>query len=145
VTLPLHDHILTRLTSTGADQHPWSLLILAALEGPQALADYLGGSRAITPPAKPRGKAKTKPADTSALEPPGVYLGAITVSGFRGIGPATTLPLHPGPGLTLVVGRKRLRQVELRRRRRGAAHRHQPALGRAHQGVEAGLAQPASG
>ena len=100
-----HDHILTRLTSTGADQHPWSLLILAALDGPQALADYLGGSRAITPPAKPRGKAKTKPADTSAIEPPGVYLGAITVSGFRGIGPATTLPLHPGPGLTLVVGR----------------------------------------
>ena len=34
-----------------------------------------------------------------------MYLGAITVSGFRGIGPATTLPLHPGPGLTLVVGR----------------------------------------
>jgi hypothetical protein len=101
----LHHHILTRLTSTGADQHPWSLLILAALDGPQALADYLGGSRAITPPAKPRGKAKAKSADTSAVEPPGVYLGAITVSGFRGIGPATTLPLHPGPGLTLVVGR----------------------------------------
>ena len=34
-----------------------------------------------------------------------VYLGAITVAGFRGIGPATTLPLHPGLGLTLVVAR----------------------------------------
>ncbi len=40
-----------------------------------------------------------------SIEPPGVYLGAITVAGFRGIGPATTLPLQPGPGLTLVVGR----------------------------------------
>ena len=48
MTPTLHDHILSRLTSTGADQHPWSLLILAALDGPQALADYLGGSRAIT-------------------------------------------------------------------------------------------------
>jgi hypothetical protein len=57
MTPQLHDHILTRLTSTGADQHPWSLLILAALDGPQALADYFGGSRAITPPARPRGKA----------------------------------------------------------------------------------------
>ncbi len=27
------------------------------------------------------------------------------MAGFRGIGPATTLPLQPGPGLTLVVGR----------------------------------------
>ena len=32
-------------------------------------------------------------------------MGAITVTGFRGVGPSCTLPLHPGPGLTLVVGR----------------------------------------
>ena len=88
VTFLLTDHILTRLTSTGAgaDQHPWSLLILTTLDGPQALAGYLGGSRAINPPAKPRGKAQTKSADTPVTEPPGVYLDAITVSGFRGIG-----------------------------------------------------------
>ena len=106
MTSLLAGHILSRLTSTGADQHPWSLLILAALDGPQALADFLGGSRAITAPAPSRAaRPRRKPADTSAIEPPGVFLGAITVSGFRGIGPATTLPLHPGPGLTLVVGR----------------------------------------
>ncbi|WP_336085873.1 AAA family ATPase [Nocardia sp. SSK8] len=35
----------------------------------------------------------------------GVFLRAITVHGFRGIGPTATLRLNPGPGLTLVVGR----------------------------------------
>ena len=35
----------------------------------------------------------------------GAYLKAITVEGFRGIGPERTLTLTPGPGLTLVVGR----------------------------------------
>ncbi|WP_109528425.1 MULTISPECIES: AAA family ATPase [Nocardia] len=35
----------------------------------------------------------------------GVFLRAIRVRGFRGIGPETTLHVPPGPGLTLVVGR----------------------------------------
>ncbi|MEV0245332.1 AAA family ATPase [Nocardia sp. NPDC050712] len=35
----------------------------------------------------------------------GIFLKAIRVCGFRGIGPETTLELAPGPGLTLVVGR----------------------------------------
>jgi recombinational DNA repair ATPase RecF len=34
-----------------------------------------------------------------------VYLKAITVEGFRGIGPKITLTLQPGPGLTVVTGR----------------------------------------
>lgn len=38
-------------------------------------------------------------------EPPGIYVSSISVEGFRGIGPSATLPLQPGPGLTLVVGR----------------------------------------
>ena len=38
-------------------------------------------------------------------EVPSVYLQAITVSGFRGIGPESTLEIPPGPGLTVVVGR----------------------------------------
>ena len=33
------------------------------------------------------------------------YLKAITVQGFRGIGPGVTLTLQPGPGLTVVTGR----------------------------------------
>ncbi|MGW2772131.1 AAA family ATPase [Streptomyces olivaceoviridis] len=36
---------------------------------------------------------------------PGAYLQSVTVSGFRGIGRTTRLPLTPGPGLTLVTGR----------------------------------------
>ena len=34
-----------------------------------------------------------------------MYLTAIEVEGFRGIGPPATLRIDPGPGLTLVVGR----------------------------------------
>lgn len=34
-----------------------------------------------------------------------VYLRAVSVEGFRGIGPWVTLRLRPGPGLTLVTGR----------------------------------------
>lgn len=96
----LHDRVLSRLASTGADQHLWSLLILAALDGDAALVAYLAGSGAPTRPVP----AATQVAGP-AVEPPGAFIGAITVSGFRGVGPACTLPLHPGPGLTLVVGR----------------------------------------
>ena len=118
MTQALHDRVLTRLTSSGADQHPWSLLILAALDGPQALASYLTGGQAPAFPAPAKSKGKTARAGTttpapaatdaptsSAPEPPGLFLGAITVGGFRGIGPSTKLPLHAGPGLTLVLGR----------------------------------------
>lgn len=50
------------------------------------------------------------PARTGAIcggtaPPARAYLGEITVRGFRGIGPESRLPLQPGPGLTLVVGR----------------------------------------
>lgn len=34
-----------------------------------------------------------------------IYLETIAVEGFRGIGPKVTLPLEPGPGLTLITGR----------------------------------------
>jgi len=38
-------------------------------------------------------------------EPRLAYLKGVTVQGFRGIGPKVTLPLQPGPGLTLITGR----------------------------------------
>lgn len=97
---PLHDHILPRLTATGADAHDWSYLVLAALDGPEALAKQLAGSSAPAP--RPAARVATPAA---ATEPPGIYVSSITVEGFRGVGPAATLPLAPGPGLTLVVGR----------------------------------------
>ncbi|MGD9905746.1 MAG: AAA family ATPase [Vicinamibacterales bacterium] len=108
----LLDHILLRLTASGADQHPWSLLILAAIDGPDALTRYLAGTGTSPAPPKRARKAAASAsaatagtADSPAPEPPGVFLGAITIAGFRGIGPDTRLPLHAGPGLTLVVGR----------------------------------------
>ena len=104
MTPHLHDLILRRLSSTGADQHAWSVLILAALESPESLDGCLAGTQSPTPLKRAR-KTSAEAVAKPAIEPPGVYLGAITVSGFRGIGPATTLPLPPGPGLTLVVGR----------------------------------------
>ncbi|MBH0775804.1 AAA family ATPase [Nocardia bovistercoris] len=42
---------------------------------------------------------------SSEFDVNGIFLSAIRVRGFRGIGPEATLELAPGPGLTLVVGR----------------------------------------
>src|SRR5580704_9119213 len=72
-------------------------VLLASLDGPQALASHLG---AATVAATPQHAADIKKA-----EPAGVYLRSVTVTGFRGIGARATLPVNPGPGLTLVVGR----------------------------------------
>src|SRR4029077_8240657 len=44
-------------------------------------------------------------AATQPIGRPGAYVSSITVEGFRGVGPATTLTLKAGPGLFLVVGR----------------------------------------
>lgn len=42
---------------------------------------------------------------TTEFDGTGIFLEAIRVRGFRGIGREATLRLNPGPGLTLVVGR----------------------------------------
>jgi recombinational DNA repair ATPase RecF len=74
-----------------------SELLLAALEGDDALSAQLSG--ALAAPGGP-----VEPSRPSAT-PVGAYLRSLTVSGFRGIGPAAKLEIAPGPGLTLVVGR----------------------------------------
>jgi AAA domain len=73
-------------------------LIIASLLGDDELAAVLtaGGAHAVSAP---------QPASIAAAQPAGTYLQAITVEGFRGIGPKAALRLQPGPGLTLVVGR----------------------------------------
>jgi hypothetical protein len=99
MTPQLTDRIIARLTTTGAADEPWTFALLAAMEGSTALENYLDdGVKVRAPEAAPKGDEVTK-------EPPGVYLASITVEGFRGVGPATTLKFRPGPGLTLVVGR----------------------------------------
>ena len=75
----------------GADE-----LVLAAFQGADVLGAALGGEAA--PVATPQdARARAAPA--------AVYLTAIEVEGFRGIGEPSTLSIDPGPGLTLVVGR----------------------------------------
>jgi energy-coupling factor transporter ATP-binding protein EcfA2 len=95
------DTALLGLVVSRVEEHPPADgagdLILAAFAGadsvdavlsgaPGPAADVGAGARASTPQAA-------------------VYLTAIEVEGFRGIGPPTTLAIEPGPGLTLVVGR----------------------------------------
>lgn len=71
-------------------------LILTAFQGADAVEATLRGALG----AAPHGVQTPAKAAPSA-----VYLTAIEVEGFRGIGPSTTLWIDPGPGLTLVVGR----------------------------------------
>lgn len=72
-------------------------MLLAALDGDAALAVQLSHLPADLP--VPSDQPRPTPA------PAGAYLRTLTVSGFRGIGPAATLAVAPGPGLTLVTGR----------------------------------------
>ncbi|WP_280310459.1 ATP-binding protein [Nocardia abscessus] len=69
----------------------------------------LGEDPAVTPSVtrtvlRALGAAESDDA-TTTFDHSGIFLSAIRVCGFRGIGPETTLQLPPGPGLTLVVGR----------------------------------------
>ena len=75
------------------------LVVLAALEGANDLAEVLGDD--ATSPAL----VESLTAAQESAEPVGAYVRAITVQGFRGIGREVTLPFRPGPGLTVVAGR----------------------------------------
>ena len=94
----LQKSIFQRLQSDGVVDADWSVLVIAACEGPSELDAVL---ESPTPPS-PAGVAPLEPAHQ---DPVGAYLASVTVQGFRGIGPETTLELKSGPGLMLVVGR----------------------------------------
>jgi recombinational DNA repair ATPase RecF len=87
--------VAARLADASADA-AWRGVVLAALDGPEALEAELAGSGAAQ-----RGAAA--PGGAPAVG--GAFLRSIAVEGFRGIGPERALELRPGPGLTLVVGR----------------------------------------
>ncbi|SFN48891.1 AAA domain-containing protein [Pseudonocardia ammonioxydans] len=91
----LHDLLLERLIADEAADDTVSGLVLAAWAGDQELTDAVEG----------RGGPAAERATSEAAEHPNVYLAAVHVEGFRGIGAPATLPLRPGPGLTLVTGR----------------------------------------
>ena len=88
-----------RLEASGSQDEPWAMLVLAACESRESLDQVLGGG-----PGSGRRSASRAATDGEG-EPLGAYLRSITVEGFRGVGPRTTLELTPGPGLTLVIGR----------------------------------------
>lgn len=92
----LLNRVIDRLDADTAIS-PYAEVVLAACEGRDELEAFLtGGAPHARPPAGSLDDAATAAS---------AYLSRVTVEGFRGIGPATTLELTPGPGLTLVVGR----------------------------------------
>jgi AAA domain-containing protein len=72
-------------------------LLVAAFDSDLQLAATLRGGTAATSPGSAR------PARPDSLAE--IYLRAVRVRGFRGIGPKACLDLRPGPGLTVVTGR----------------------------------------
>ncbi|NIK54313.1 AAA family ATPase [Kribbella shirazensis] len=77
------------------------MLVLAALESDEALADEFGATGESSLADEPATTVGTE----TETEPVGAFLTSITVSGFRGIGAEARLDLVPGPGLTVVAGR----------------------------------------
>ncbi len=72
--------------------------MLSAFDGRDAVIATLEGGGTDTP-------ARLHGINAASAPRAGAYLTAIEVEGFRGVGPAVSLDIRPGPGLTLVVGR----------------------------------------
>jgi hypothetical protein len=79
-------------------------MVLAACAGSDRLASVINGS-AGSPTAQGATPARPAGRTTEAAKVPAVFLRSISVRGFRGVGPTATLPLVPGPGLTVALGR----------------------------------------
>ena len=92
----LQDIIRARLDEEKKLGEQARIIITAACRSDEALVAGLGGE-AI--PSETRSRPQTLDDRHPAL------LQSIRVEGFRGVGPAATLEISPGPGLTLVVGR----------------------------------------
>ena len=96
----LKNYVLALADVDESMSEPARLAVLAALEDPEVLSEALGSTT-----TSPRLAESLTAADESPEEPVGAYLASITVSGFRGVGPKVTVPLQPGPGLTVIAGR----------------------------------------
>jgi len=96
----LRDYVLRRADADDKLSEQGKLVVLAAFEGDDALAEVL--NEGATP--KKLVDALTAPA-ADATPPVGAYLTSIAVQGFRGIGAKVTVPLQPGPGLVVIAGR----------------------------------------
>jgi recombinational DNA repair ATPase RecF len=92
----LQDIIRARLDEDKKLGERARVMITAACRSDEALAAALGGEAIHS---ATRGLPQAVDGRHPAL------LQSIRVEGFRGVGPAATLEISPGPGLTLVVGR----------------------------------------
>ncbi|MEV4411019.1 AAA family ATPase [Catellatospora sp. NPDC049609] len=91
---PLVELLFDRLAADGVPDDVADV-VLGAVGGDDDLRAALDGRTTRLDPA----------GDGPATRPAHLYLDAVTVAGFRGVGPRRTLAVRPGPGLTLVVGR----------------------------------------
>jgi recombinational DNA repair ATPase RecF len=94
VDATLLELVRARLQSEGVELTPWAQLVLAACSSDEALHAVLADK-----------DSKLVPGVASAARSPSVYINAVTVAGFRGVGPKCKLELSGSPGLTLIVGR----------------------------------------
>ncbi|GAA1554628.1 ATP-binding protein [Kribbella sancticallisti] len=95
---PVVDTVLILATDDPKLTERQRMLVLASLEGDDAIADELDVATEST-------SRLASASTTAAAEPVGAFLTSITVTGFRGIGEKAKLSLQPGPGLTVVAGR----------------------------------------
>lgn len=94
---PLDDVVLDAADADTTLSDDAKYLVMAALEGAEALSTLVGGG------ARPA--ARTTSESEAVRKPVGAFLTSIGVAGFRGIGARTVLDLHPAPGITIVSGR----------------------------------------
>lgn len=93
MTASLISEVLDRLDADGRASGVVANLVVGALR--DRLDDASNGV-VVGHPERPQGEESA---------PVRAFLESVAVTGFRGIGPTSTLALRPGPGLTLVVGR----------------------------------------
>lgn len=89
--------VIERLKDASGLDEDAQLFVLLALEGAGHLNQALEGN------GVQRSGSEVRAAPDAPR--PGAFLQSISVEGFRGVGSPRTLELHPGPGLTLVIGR----------------------------------------
>lgn len=94
----LQETLFDRLAGEGREGDPIVWMVLAAADGAEALAALLDAGR---PQPEPARRAVAVP----TAEVPRTYLANVEVRSFRGVGLDSHLPIKPGRGVTLVVGR----------------------------------------
>lgn len=96
VTVDLTGWVAQRVDADSDLDPEVGLLVLAALEGDEALAEYVEHGSATS---------VAELATEQPIEPAGAFLKSIRVEGFRGIGAPVQVGLRATPGLTIIAGR----------------------------------------